>query len=126
MITEIESKSGVSIKGMEPHLAMTNPMVRWATFAVINARIDMILPETIIDSVGLYTDVKVGGFGDSFAFDVEPRDLFVVTVAGRGKRHSELKQQFKGQVTVLPVEHDITVFVSLYRVLEDKKILLNL
>jgi hypothetical protein len=117
MIAEIETKSGVSIKGMEPHLAMTHPTVRWATFAVINARIDAVLPDALIDTIGLYTEIKVGGFGDNFAFEAKPRDLFAVTVAGRGKRRSELKKQFNGQVTITPVEHDISVTVSLYRVL---------
>lgn len=99
----------------------TNPNLQWATFAVVGAMVDMILPETIIDSIGVYTDVRVGGFGDNFAFDVKPRDLFVVSQAGKGKRKSEVHKQFEGQVTVTPVEHDITVQVSLYKVLAGKE-----
>ena len=99
----------------------TNPSLKWATFAVIGAMVDMILPETIIDSIGIYTDVRTGGYGDSFAFDVKPRDLFVVSQAGRGKRKSEVHKQFEGQVTVTPVEHDVTVQVSLYKVLAGKE-----
>lgn len=98
-----------------------NPMFRWAAFAVINAMIDMILPETIIDSVGLYTDVRTGGFGDSFAFDVKPRDIIAVTKASHGKRTAEIQKQFNGQVTVVPVEHDVTVGVSMYAVLAGKE-----
>jgi len=117
MIAEIETKSGRQVKGVEPYLAMSDPMIRYGFFAVINARIDAILPDALVDSIGAYTDIRVGGFGDNFAFEAKPRDLFSVTVAGRGKRRSELKKQFNGQVTITPIEHDITVFVSLYRVL---------
>ena len=99
----------------------TNPNMQWATFAVIGAMVDMVLPQTIIDSIGMYTEVRVGGYGDNFAFDVKANDLFVITKAGRGKRQSEIKKQFEGQVTVTPVEHDITVGVSLYRVLAGKE-----
>jgi hypothetical protein len=104
----------------------TNPQFRWAAFAVISNMIDMVLPETIIDSVGLYTDVRTGGYGDSFAFNVKPRDIIAVTKAGRGKRVSNVQKQFNGQITLVPVEHDVTVGVSLYSVLAGKENLAEL
>jgi hypothetical protein len=99
----------------------THPTLRWATFAVVSAMVDMILPETIINSIGLYSDVRTIGWGDSSAFDVEPRDLFVVSKAGRGKRTSEVHKQFKGQVVINPEQRELTVGVSLYRVLAGKE-----
>lgn len=98
-----------------------HPTLRWATFAVVNAMVDMILPQTIIDSIGVYSDVRTIGFGDSASFDVKPRDLFAVSKAGRGKRVAELRKQFEGQVTVVPENHMISVAVSLYRVLAGKE-----
>jgi len=95
----------------------SHPTLNWATFAVVSAMIDAILPQTIIDSIGIYTDVRTIGYGDSAAFDVEPRDLFVVSKAGRAMRQGELHKQFKGQVTVLPELRELSVVVSLYRVL---------
>jgi hypothetical protein len=95
--------------------------VKWATFAVVSALIEAILPETIIDSIGAYTEVRSGGFGDSFAFDVRPRDLFTVSKSGKAKRQAEIQKQFVGQTTVLPEMHQITVGVSLYRVLSGKE-----
>jgi hypothetical protein len=99
----------------------SHPTLRWAQMAVVSAMIDMILPETIIDSIGLYTDVRTIGWGDSAAFDVEPRDLFIVSKSGRGKRTSEMHKQFKGQVVINPEAHQLTVGVSLYRVLAGKE-----
>jgi hypothetical protein len=106
-----------TVEGIAPEVLASHPSYSWATFAVIGAMVDSVLPEAIIDSVGLYTDVKVGGYGDSFAFDVKPRDLFVVSKAGKGKRTSEVHKQFDGQVTIVPEFRDITVQVSLYKVL---------
>lgn len=96
---------------------VTNPMLNWAAFAVVSAMIDMILPETIIDSIGLYTDVRTIGWGDSALFDVESRDLFVVSKAGRNQRSTQVHKQYKGTVSIVPENHELTVAVSLYKVL---------
>jgi len=124
---EIIRRSGI------PYAAETNvsewfyhPLAIHESFAIISALVDFILPTSIIESIGAYTDVRVGGWGDSFAFDIEPRDLFVVTKSGKAQRQSEVHKQFKGQVTVLPEFHQVTVGVSLYRVLSGMDSLANL
>lgn len=118
--SEVKRISGVPFEFGVATMA-TNPQVQWAGFAIMSAMIDTILPETIVDSIGMYTDVVTGGFGDSFAFDIEPRNLFVVSKGGRSKKHYEVKKQYKGQVTVLPEQRDITVQVSFYKVLAGKE-----
>jgi len=96
---------------------VTNPMLSWATFAVVSAMIDMILPESIIDTIGAYAEVRTIGWGDTAVFDVEPRDLFVVSKAGHGQRSTEVHKQFRGTISITPVMHELTVAVSLYKVL---------
>jgi len=95
----------------------THPMLGWATFAVVSQMIDMILPETIIDSIGMYTDVRTIGWGDSALFEVEPKDIFAVSKAGRAQRSTEIHKQFRGNVSIVPEARELTVGVSLYRVL---------
>lgn len=104
---------------------VTNPMISWATFAVVNALVDMVLPDSLIDTIGLYTDIRQVDFGDSMSFDIEPRDLFVVSKAGRGMRTAEINKQYRGQVTVLPEARELSVQVSLYKVLSGKESLGN-
>jgi len=99
----------------------SHPMLKWATFAVVSAMVEMVLPDTIIDSIGIYSDIRTIGWGDSAAFDITPRDLFVVSKAGRSKRTTELRKQFKGQVVVIPEPREMTVFVSLMKVLAGKE-----
>lgn len=99
----------------------THPTLRWATFAVVSAMIDMVLPDSLIDTIGMYSEVRNIGWGDSAAFDIKPRDLFVVSKAGRSKRTTELHKQFDGQITILPELREMTVFVSLQKVLAGKE-----
>ena len=98
-----------------------HPALKWATFAVVSAMIDLVLPSTIIDSIGLYSDVRTIGWGDSASFDVTPRDLFAVSKVGRSKRTTELKKAYNGQVVVFPEPREMTVFVSLMKVLAGKE-----
>ena len=97
------------------------PNVAAAAFSVVGSLIDMILPDSIIETIGTYSDVKVIGWGDSAAFDVQPRDLFSVSHATLGKKTAEVRKQWNGQVTILPEVRAITVGVSLYRVLAGKE-----
>jgi hypothetical protein len=99
----------------------THPNLSWATSSVVSAMIEMVLPDTIIDSIGSYTDVKSGDWGDSFSFDITPRDLFVVSKQGRDRRTTELRKQYKGQVTVVPEPRQLSAGVALYRVLSGKE-----
>lgn len=119
---EIIRRSGVSYAN-ETNIDewFSHPLVAHETFAIVGALVDMILPESIIETIGLYTDVRVGGWGDSFAFDIEPRDLFVVSKAGKGQKISEIHKQFKGQVTIVPEFRQLTVGVSMYRVLSGQE-----
>jgi hypothetical protein len=119
---EIMRHAGIASFDQFPLETWANhPTLKWATFAVVSALVDMILPQVIIDSIGLYSDIRTIGFGDSAAFDVEPRDLFVVSKAGRAKRTSEINKQFKGQVVINPEQRELTVGVALYRVLAGKE-----
>lgn len=118
IILEIERVSNMkNTQNLPTAVFALNPNVIWATYAVISAMTDLVLPRTLIDSIGMYTEVRVGDFGDSFAFNVSPRDLFAISKHGRGRRRTELHKQFKGQVTVIPELREVTVGVALYRVL---------
>jgi hypothetical protein len=119
---EVIRISGVSFdSAISPEQWALNPMVSWASFAVVSAMIDMILPDAIFDKVGLFAEIKNGGFGDSFAWDIKPRDLFVVSKGGHAQKSSEVHKQFETTVTVVPEPHQITVQVALYKVLAGKE-----
>lgn len=115
---QIGKLSGMgSVEGIDPMVLATAPQYQWATFAVVGAMVDAVLPEALIDSIGMYTDIRFGGYGDSANFRITPRDLFVVSKGGKNNLTTEIKKQFDGNVTITPEFRDMTVAVSLYRVL---------
>jgi hypothetical protein len=110
--------AGVQNPNILPEMAWaSHPLVGWYTFAIVSTLIDAVLPDTLIDTIGMYTDIRNIGWGDSATFEIEPRDLFPVTKAGRGMRQAEIRKAFNGQIALIPENHEMTVGVNLYRVL---------
>lgn len=94
--------------------------VREAAFAVVNIMTDLVLPDSLIKDVGVYCDIKNGGWGDSLKIDLKPRDLFVVSKGGRAKRTFDIVRQYNGQKTLVPEPRVISVGLPLYDVLTKK------
>jgi hypothetical protein len=120
MIVKIREMSGINFADIAKSVVATHPSIIWASFAVIGALIDSILPDTIIGDFGRFAEVKVGGFGDSFVWTIKPSDLFVVTKSGRGKRSAFAQRQYNGNATLIPEDHVITVGEDVYRILSGK------
>lgn len=117
----IQNVSGQNMSAFSENVMAANPMVGWAAFAIVNQAIETILPVTMIDSIGMYTDIRNIGFGDSAQFDIEPRSLMTISQGGNSQRTSFIQKQFKTTKTLIPVNHAITVQVSLYAVLARKE-----
>lgn len=109
---DFSQDSGVSME-----MWAMNPSIRWATMAVTNSLIDMIVPEVLIKSTGIYTENRTIAKGDSASFEVKPNDLFYVSKAGRNQRTVNFQRAYAGTVTVVPENREITVSSNLYRTL---------
>jgi hypothetical protein len=122
LLKEVAAKSGVEIGSMSPEQMATHPLVSWAVGNIASQMIDAVLPQTIIDSTSVFCETKVVGWGETGIFDVRFRDLFPVTRVGKlGMRHSEMHKGFDNQRTINPVNHAVTVGVSLFRVLSGQE-----
>lgn len=123
MMGEISKLAGLSVaqSNVSPEMMAGNPMFRWASFAVVNSLIDMIAPEVIDRTIGIYTETRNGAMGDSFNFEVQPNDLFYISKAGRDQRTVEFQKQFPGQTSVTAENREITVAVNFYKVLCKKE-----
>lgn len=120
--TEIMRVAGIaSFEGFPLQTWSNHPSLKFATFAVVSAMVDMVLPDALIQSTGLYADVRSIGFGDSASFEVAPRDLFVVSKGSLTKRAGEIQKQFNGQVTILPEFRSLSTEVALAKVLAGKE-----
>lgn len=79
LLSEVERVSGCPRGNMPFEAWSMSPQVKWATFAVVGAMIDAVLPDTIIKSVGIYTDIRTVGFGETLEFEVQPNSIFSVS-----------------------------------------------
>lgn len=117
LLSEVQKLSGAEITADNAKMMAKNPMVTWATFAVVEAMIDAILPLTLINSIGTYTEIRNIGFGDSASFDIAPRSLMTVSQGANAQRTSFVQKQFKTTKTLTATNHVITTQVSMYKVL---------
>jgi hypothetical protein len=95
----------------------TNPMYRWAFFAVVNKMVDIIIPDVVAEDFYAFANVSTVGKGNSGKFTVKSADLFEVSINGNSRRHVNAQRQFTGEKTLTPVNHTITTQVDLYRVM---------
>lgn len=120
LVKEVKALAGINFSTdseISKEMWAVNPNIQWATMAVTNSLIDMIIPDVLDKTIGMYTESRTIAMGDSASFIVEPNDLFLVSKAGRDQRTVEFQRQFEGMVTVVPENRAITVAVNLYRVL---------
>jgi hypothetical protein len=121
LILETVNKiSGVK-EGFAESILQTNPNYRWATFATINSLIDSVLAETIVSDFDQFAEVKYGGWGDTFTFDTDTSDLFIISKMSNGKRRGFGQRQYKSQTSLIPENRVITVEEDWYRILCGKR-----
>lgn len=118
LFAEIERLSGVAYDGsIDMRAWASNPQVKWAANQTVKALIQAVIPDVIVRSIGLYTEMSNVDWGETKTFTIEPNELFTVSTGANAQRTTFRQKQFKRDVTLEPVNHDITVYVSLYRVL---------
>lgn len=117
----IAKLAGVKTENFSASIVNSNPLYRWATDAIVNSLIDSILAESIITDFGQFAEVKYGGWGDTFTFDLDSSDLFIVSKMSNGKRHAFGQRQYMNQESLIPVNRAITVEEDYYRILSAKR-----
>lgn len=118
---EISKVAGVNSTVLSEAVWKSSPMYRFATFAVVNSLVDMVIPDVINDEYAQFAEVKNGAYGDSFVFDIKSSDLFTITKNGNARRHVTANKQFTGQTSLIPENRSITVSVDWYRVVSGKE-----
>lgn len=118
---EIEKKSGVKREGLAIEAWVSHPAVKWASFAIMDATINAILPQVLTPAFGLFTDMRFIGFGDIMKFKVMPGTLYTVSKGGRGERTTFRQRKHSADVIVTPEEHIITIWTNLYSVLAGRE-----
>lgn len=123
MMSAIKDLSGINFdsKLASAESYAQNPNFRWAAMSVRDALIDMVLPDFVDRTIGVYTEIRSIPMGDSVRFEVEDNDLFYVAKAGRNQRTTEFQREDVGQRSIIPVNHNISVSVNWYKVVCGKE-----
>ena len=114
---EMEAKSCLKREGLAPEAWATNPSVKWASFAIVDAVINAILPSVLTPAFGVFMDLRFVGVGDIMKFRVQPNTLYTVSKGGKGERTTFRQKKYAGDVIVAPEEHIVTIYTDMYRVL---------
>lgn len=117
---EIERVSGQKIDKSNIDAAMANPMIRYANFAIINATVNVVLPAYVQATFAPFVDFRTVGYGDVVNMKVPPKTLYTTSRGARGERTSFRQKKFAGNVEISPIEHIITTYVDMARVLAGK------
>ena len=99
---------------------MANPVVRWAQFAIINAAVNVVLPAYVAATFAPFVDFRTIGYADVLNLKIPPKTLYTVSRGARGERTSFRQKKYAGNVTVAPIEHIVTTYVDMARVLAGK------
>ena len=95
-----------------------NPLVKYFAEQIENVLIDMILPETLMNSsIRYFADFKFADLGESISFDIKNNQLFTVSKADYRKRNTNLQKLFDTTVTMTGTNHMITVGENLFDIL---------
>ena len=92
-----------------------------ASFAIADATLNAILPEILTNAFGAFVDIRTVGLGDVVKFKVMPSQLFTVSKGAHGERTTFRQKDFAKDIIIAPVEHIITVYTDMYRVLAGKE-----
>ena len=118
---EIEAKSGCARNGLSTQVWAANPQVKWSMFAITDAILNAILPTILTDTFGTFVDMRFVELGDAIKFKVMPSQMFTVSRGAHKERVTFRQKDFADDMIISPVEHIITVYTDMYRVLAGKE-----
>lgn len=92
----------------------------FAQFAIINAAVNVVLPAYVSTTFAPFVDFRTIGYADVLNLKIPPKTLYTVSRGARGERTSFRQKKYAGNVTVAPIEHIVTTYVDMARVLAGK------
>lgn len=117
---EIERISGQKIEKDNMDAMLANPMVRYANFAIINATVNVVLPAYVQTTFAPFVDFRTVGYADVVNLKVPPKTLYTVSRGSRSERVTFRQKKFASNIEISPIEHLITTYVNMARVLAGK------
>lgn len=91
-----------------------------AAFSVLAVLTDMIIPNSLLTQLAPIAEFHNMAWGDTLKIQLKPRDLFMPSKIGRGKRLGNVRRMYDGEVTIPTYLRETTVGIDYYDILTGK------
>lgn len=120
--TEVEKLSGRKMSDWKNNLRQYAAFadVAQTAFAIIGVLTDLIIPNTLLKQVDPIAQMHNVGWGDTLKIELKPRDIFLPSKIGRGKRMGNIRRMYDGEVTIPTYLREVTVGIDYYDILTGK------
>lgn len=117
--TELERVSGVSRSGLGSmqNAYSANPQVQWASFAVIDYMIDIVLPLLNDDMLAPFVQTQSVGETDIVRLTTRPGGRLTISASANGERDTLRVRKFEKETILAPHSHMVTVYSKYFNVL---------
>jgi hypothetical protein len=89
-------------------------------FSVISVLTDMVIPNVLMKQLSPIAEFHNMAWGDTLKIQLKPRDLFLPSKIGRGKRLGNIRRMFDTEVTIPTYLRETTVGIDYYDILTGK------
>lgn len=117
---EIAKMSGCEFTEQNKDSWLANPVNQWAMMAVVNATVNVVLPGYVQATFAPFVDFRTVGYADVVNLKIPPKTLYTVSKGAKGERTSFRQKKFAGNIVLTPIEHIITTYVDMARVMAGK------
>lgn len=119
---ELERRSSMKMSdSMDVAHYANNVVVKSFADEISDQMIDMILPEVLLQSVGLIAEIDFLDWGDSASYELENNALYNVATAGYRQKNTVFQTLENQTVTLAPTGHQVSTITNLFEVLTDRK-----
>lgn len=120
---ELERVSGITrgTSEVEMNAYAANPQVRWATFAIIDYMLDIVIPMLNDDFMAPFVQMQNIGVGDIARITVKPGDYLTVSASANGERQTLRTRKFEREYTIAPRGHMISTYTKYFNVVNGKE-----
>lgn len=118
---ELERVSGVSRNTEFSSAWSANPQVQWASFAIIDYMLDVVIPLLNDDMLAPFVNTQNVGETDIVRLTTRPGGRLTISASANGERQTLRTRKFQRETILAPKSHMITVYSKYFNVLNGKE-----
>lgn len=115
---ELERVSNVSRpEGQFANAWSSNPQVQWASFAIIDNLLEIVIPLLNDDMLAPFVNTQTVGETDIVRLKTKPGGRMTISASANGERQTLRTRKFEKEIVLAPQSHMVTVYSKYFNVL---------